>query len=455
MKYILLSPRVVNEGVSQTATVVIENDRIASIHPGVTDPQDLPLEHLSSYELIDGRGLWLLPGCIDDQVHFREPGLTHKATIATESRAAVAGGVTSFMDMPNTNPPTISMDRLMEKRDIAAQTAWANYAFFVGGTNQNSRDICRIDPHLTPGIKLFLGSSTGNMLVDDGCSLDRIFAESPMVIATHCESEALIRENKARFQKLYPEGEVPIACHPEIRSREACYRSTCEAIERAVKWNSRLHVLHLSTEKEAQLFEIRPLQEKRITAEVCVHHLWFSDADYEKYGSRIKWNPAVKSEQDRDGLRSALWQGRIDVVATDHAPHLLSEKTGGALHAASGGPLHPYSLLAMIELMQRFGSGTLEGIVSKMAHTPALLFGVQDRGFIRPGYYADLVLVDPHTPTRAEDASVVSLCSWTPFAGTTFSASIHTTFVNGEKVYHKGTFAERRPEVQPLVCNAL
>lgn len=452
MRHIFLGATLINEGKTDTATVVVENDRIVSILPQVARIEEVEGRRPTD-NIIACHGLWLLPGCIDDQVHFREPGLTHKATIASESRAAIAGGITSFMDMPNTNPPTTSLERLLEKRQIAADTAWANYAFFVGGTNQNSESICKIDTHLTPGIKLFLGSSTGNMLVDHSQALDEFFSMSPMVIATHCESEPIIRANKEKYVQMYGEDNVPISCHPKIRSEEACYRSTCEAIERATRWGSRLHVLHLSTGREAQLFEICPLEEKKITAEVCVHHLWFSDEDYATYGNRIKWNPAIKTPLDRNQLRDALWAGRIDVVATDHAPHLLKEKEGSAVKAASGGPMLQYSLLTMIELVRQQQSGTLEQVVEKMAHAPARLFGIRHRGFVREGYYADLVLVDPNTPTMVTDSSVVSLCGWSPISGTTLSTSIHSTWINGQKVYEQGRFAEVRPEVRPLECN--
>lgn len=448
MKTLLRNAWITNEGRTFLGSVMIHDTLIADIREGQLTED----ETLGANEVIDCTGLRVLPGCIDDQVHFREPGLTHKANIATESRAAVAGGVTSFMDMPNTNPTTTTWERLLEKRQIGADTAWANYGFFFGGTNDNIEEIKRIDSHWVPGLKLFLGSSTGNMLVDNRETLERIFGECDLIIATHCEKEEVIRANKQRYREQYGE-KLDIHFHPLIRSEEACYRSSAEAVELAERLNARLHILHLSTEKELSLFRNDiPTQDKRITAEVCVHHLWFSDADYDKLGNRIKWNPAIKKATDRDALRAAVRDGRIDIIATDHAPHLLREKEGDCMHAASGGPLVQYSLLLLLELYKQ-GVFSLEDIVSKTAHLPASLFAIDKRGYIRPGYYADLVVVDPSAPITVSTENILSLCRWSPFEGYTFSHSIAYTFVNGFKAYERGKLSEERPPVQPLFFN--
>lgn len=441
---------VVNEGTMRPGTVIVEGEYITNVLPGVVTigPE---LEVCPGDEVIDCTGLWLMPGAIDDQVHFREPGLIHKATIESESRAAVAGGVTSFMDMPNTNPPTTDLKQLMDKRQRAADTSWANYGFFVGGTNTNIDQICDIDPSLTPGLKLFLGSSTGNMLVDNEAALEAFFAHAPFLIATHCESEEVIQRNKEYYKSIVPAESLDIRYHSLIRSHEACFQSSSMAIERAHKHGTRLHILHLSTAEETQLFDNRiPLEDKKITGEVCVHHLWFTDQDYSRMGNRIKWNPAIKGVEDREALRRALQENRIDIVATDHAPHLLTEKEGNCLKAASGGPLVQYSLLAMLHLAQREHLGDPAWVVTKMAHNPAILFSVHKRGYIRAGYYADLVLVDPHTPHTACDGEVLSLCGWTPFDGVTFDCSIRTTWVNGQVAYHNGQL-QKRPTVHPLL----
>lgn len=449
MKQIIFNPTLINEGSERIATVVIDQDRIADILYDLATPDDLPQELRDTAELIDARGLWLLPGCIDDQVHFREPGLTHKGDIAHESRAAVAGGVTSYMDMPNVKPPTIHLEQLLEKRQIAAESSWANYAFYIGGTNSDADEVCAIDPSLVPGLKLFLGASTGNMLVDSEEELEQFFAKAPKIIATHCESEEIIQHNKALYSERY-DGHPPVSTHPLIRSREACYASTRSTIERAKRHGTRLHVLHLSTADEMPLFDASPLSpEKRITAEVCVHHLWFTDADYDRLGARIKWNPAVKTAADRNALRRALVEGRIDVVATDHAPHLLSEKEGDALTAASGGPLVQFSLLMMLELAKE-GLWSPALVVEKMAHAPARLFGVELRGYVRRGYYADLVLVDPTTTTTVASDMLLSKCGWSPLEGHTFPHRVARTWVNGCIVYADGRLADHRPTVHPL-----
>lgn len=448
MKYLLLNADIVNEGETFLGSLLIRDEYIQQVFRGRIEPDRLP-EEAKGADIIPCEGLWLLPGCIDDQVHFRDPGLTHKADIESESRAAVAGGVTSFMDMPNTIPTTTDYNRLMQKHERADAVSWANYSFFIGGTNDNAQDIFKIDATLIPGIKLFLGASTGNMLVDNQETLRVFFSESPHLIAIHSESEEVIRQNKAHYTALFGE-DPPVALHPKIRSEEACYRCTSEAIDRAEKYNTRLHVLHLSTARETALFRNDiPLQEKRITAEVCVHHLWFTDQDYETLGTAIKWNPAVKTREDRDALRQALIDNCLDIVATDHAPHLKTEKEGGALKAASGAPLVQHSLLMMLELAHD-GVWSKEFVVEKMAHAPADLFKVNKRGYLRPGYYADVVLVDPQKKTQVNQSDILSRCEWSPLLGFSFHHTVHSTFVNGQLVYSGGNFLERG-KVYPLL----
>jgi len=427
---------IINEGETFTGSLLLEGERISRIFR-----EDVPEQLLQSCRnVIDARGLFLIPGVIDDQVHFREPGLTHKGDIVSESRAAVAGGVTSYMEMPNTLPQTITNDALRSKQEMAAGRSAANYSFYLGATNHNIRELRKVDPHTTCGVKVFMGSSTGNMLVDDRGTLQQIFAEVDMLIATHCESEELIRENRDRLLKVYGE-EIPVEMHPLIRSAEACYRSSAEAVELADHYGSRLHVLHLSTANEMSLFTEGSTEQKRITAEVCVHHLWFSDEDYTRLGTRIKWNPAVKGVADREALREALRRGRLDVVATDHAPHLLSEKEGGALKAASGGPLVQHSLPAMWEMASQ-GLFTHEMVVERMCHAPARLFRIRERGFIREGYYADLVLIDPAAPHRVTSDNILYKCGWSPFEGETFGSNVHKTFVNGLLAYDEGVVTD-------------
>lgn len=427
---------IINEGETFTGSLLIEGARIAHIFR-----DEVPEQLRSRCEnVIDARGLFLIPGVIDDQVHFREPGLTHKGDIFSESRAAVAGGVTSYMEMPNTMPQTITNDELRRKQELAAGRSAANYSFYMGATNDNIRELMKVDPVTTCGVKVFMGSSTGNMLVDDRRTLQKIFAEVEMLIATHCESEELIRENRDRMIRLHGE-EMPVAMHPLIRTAEACYRSSAEAVELADHYGSRLHVLHLSTAQEMSLFSEGSLAEKKITAEVCVHHLWFSDEDYGRMGSRIKWNPAVKGAADREALREALRRGHLDVVATDHAPHLLSEKEGGAIRAASGGPLVQHSLAAMWEMTDA-KIFTREMVVERMCHAPARLFGLRDRGFIREGYHADLVLVDPSAPFTVTPENILYKCDWSPFEGITFGNSVSKTFVNGMLAYDEGRVSD-------------
>lgn len=425
--------RIINEGRTYNGSVVIEGDKIAAVYEGEVPPQAVA----EVTETIDAAGKWLLPGVIDDQVHFRDPGLTHKGDMQTESRAAVAGGVTTFMDMPNTKPQTTTGSDLEAKFKRAGEVSAANYSFFFGGTNDNMAEIRRLDPTRVPGLKLFLGSSTGNMLVDKQEALEKIFGEADMLIAVHAEEEAIIRRNIAYYTAKYGE-DLDISFHSKIRSEEACYASSAKAVELATRLNARLHILHLSTARELSLLDNRmPLSEKRITGEVCVHHLWFHDGDYAQFGNRIKWNPAIKTWADRTALREAVNNNTIDIVATDHAPHLPAEKEGNCLKAASGGPLIQHSLTVMLELAME-GRFTYEKVVEKMAHMPAELFGIDRRGYIRPGYYADLVLVDPAETWTVSKENSLYKCGWSPFEGYTFHHRVWKTFVNGREAYGEG-----------------
>ena len=381
-------------------------------------------------------------GVIDDQVHFRDPGLTHKGDISTESRAAVAGGVTSYMEMPNTNPQTVTIEELEKKFDMAANKSVANFSFYLGATNDNITELKKVDKKHVCGVKIFMGSSTGNMLVDNERALQQIFAEVDMLIATHCEKEDIIRDNISFYRKQFGE-DIPIKYHPLIRSEEACYQSSAHAIELADRYNSKLHVLHLSTARELSLLSDSSLKDKKITAEVCVHHLWFSDEDYDKYSANIKWNPAVKTVNDRDALRDGLLSNRLDVVATDHAPHLIDEKAGGCLKAASGGPLVQHSLQAMLDMVHD-GYYSIELVVEKMSHAPARLYSVKDRGFIKEGYFADLVLVDLSEKYRVSKDNILYKCGWSPFEGYTFSSTVKKTFVNGELVFDNGAITDNK-----------
>lgn len=429
---LIKNARIINEGRRFDGSVLIDGDKIAEVYEG-----DMP-NTVSPSRVIDAGGKMLLPGVIDDQVHFREPGLTHKGDIASESRAAVAGGVTSFMDMPNTIPQTTTIEALMWKLQRGAETSLANYSFFFGGTNDNMDEVARIDRSRVPGLKLFLGSSTGNMLVDRRESLERFFGETDMLIAIHAEKEEIIRRNRERFTAQYGE-DLDISFHSKIRSEEACYASSAEAVELATRLGTRLHILHLSTAKELTLLSCAiPLREKKITGEVCVHHLWFSDEDYATNGNRIKWNPSIKTVSDRAALRRAVVDGTIDVVATDHAPHLREEKEGSCLKAASGGPLVQHSLACMLE-MAAMGCFTYEKVVEKMAHAPAELYHIDRRGFIRPGYYADLVVVDPNQTWTVVPDNILYKCGWSPFEGVTFHHRVAQTFVGGQLVYDNGT----------------
>jgi dihydroorotase len=433
--YLIRNIQVVNEGRIHTADVLIKNGRIEKIEPGISTGTLKAIE-------INGEGKFLLPGAIDDQVHFREPGLTHKATIYTEAKAAVAGGVTSFMEMPNTVPPAFTLELLENKYAIAAQGSLANYSFYIGTSNENAVEALRANDHKKDicGIKIFMGSSTGNLLVDNPLTLEKVFGESELLIATHCEDERIIRENlaslKAQGRELVP------ADHPIIRNEDACFESSFYAVQLAKKYGTRLHILHISTEKELQLFSnMLPLKDKRITAEVCVHHLHFSSDDYSKLGNRIKCNPAIKAPHNREALWNALLDDRLDVIATDHAPHTWEEKDVAYEKAHAGLPLVQHSVLLMLHYCQQ-GKISLEKIAEKMSHAVATCFGIKERGFIREGYHADLVIVDMNKPSTVSKESILYKCGWSPLENFDFSASITHTFVNGQLVYDNGRFDE-------------
>jgi dihydroorotase len=424
---------VVNEGKTQALDVRIENGKITSLQPDITQED--------GEEVVMAQGKYLLPGLIDDQVHFREPGLTHRACIRTESRAAVAGGITSFIEMPNTNPQTTTIEALENKFAVAGKDSLANYSFMFGGTNDNFGEVARLDKTKVAGLKLFLGSSTGNMLVDDETVLRKIFSSTDLVISVHCEDEPTIKANLAKHIEIYGE-EIPIEKHPVIRSHDACYLSSSKAIALAKETGARLHVFHLSTAKETELFDNSiPLAEKKITAEVCVHHLWFSADDYAEKGTHIKWNPAVKNTEDRTALWEALNDDRIDVLATDHAPHTLAEKSNPYTSAPSGGPLVQHALLALLTAVGQ-GKISIEKLVQKACHNPAILFQVANRGYIKEGFQADLVLVDLEKKTTVTKDNLLYQCAWSPFEGTTFDASVEKTWVNGQLVYDQGEIIE-------------
>jgi dihydroorotase len=431
-KVLIKSATIVNEGKQFVGDVLIIDGKINKIGSDLSD---------SSAKEINGEGKFLLPGCIDDQVHFREPGLTHKAEIYTEAKAAIAGGITSFMEMPNTVPNTLTQDLLADKYTIASQRSLANYSFFMGAGNDNIDEVLKTDPKNVCGIKVFMGSSTGNMLVDNEKTLEGIFKNAPMLVATHCEDEATIRRNMELFSQKYGENITP-KMHPLIRNEEACYLSSSFAVELAKKHQTRLHILHISTGKETHLFSNDiPLSDKKITAEACIHHLWFNDQDYLTKGNWIKWNPAVKTANDQNEILKALLDDRIDVIATDHAPHTISEKEQSYLKAPSGGPLVQHALNAMLEFYHQ-GKISLEKIVEKMAHNVAVCFQIDKRGFIREGYWADLVLVDLNQKSEVNRNNVLSKCGWSPFEGQTFHSQISHTFVNGNLVYENGKFNE-------------
>jgi dihydroorotase len=432
-KTLIINANIVNEGQVYEGDVLIAGQFIEKIG------KDLQSQKADS--VIDARGNHLFPGAIDDQVHFREPGLTHKATIYTESRAAVAGGVTSFMEMPNTIPPAFTQALLEDKYQIAANSSLANYSFFIGAGNNNLQDVLKTDPKKVCGLKIFMGSSTGNLLVDDHRKLEEFFSQVPFLIATHCEDEATIRKNTEEFKEKYGE-DLPMKYHPQIRSTEACYKSSSFAVDLAKKHGTRLHILHISTQKETALFDNSiPLEKKQITAEACIHHLCFNDTDYEKYGTRIKWNPAIKTATDQQSVFKALVDNRIDVIATDHAPHTMEEKNNPYFKAPSGGPLIQHSLVAMLEFAHR-GDVSLEWIAEKMAHNPAIIFHVSKRGFIREGYFADLVLVNLKNPWTVAKENILAKCGWSPFEGKSFQSQITHTYVSGNLVYENGKIIE-------------
>ncbi|MGG6229897.1 dihydroorotase [Tenacibaculum sp. SDUM215027] len=431
--YLIKNAQIVNENKVFKGDVLIEGEFIKEIGENI-----IPTDNVL---MVDAEGKFLIPGMIDDQVHFREPGLTHKANIATESKAAIAGGITSFIEMPNTVPQATTQELLADKFDIANKTSYANYSFMFGGTNDNLEELLKTNPKNVAGIKLFLGSSTGNMLVDNEEVLEKIFSSTKMLISVHCEDEATIRKNTEEYKAKYGD-DIPVKYHPLIRSEEACYLSSSRAIELAKKTGARLHIFHLSTEKETHLFRNDiPLEEKQITAEVCVHHLWFTDADYDKKGTHIKWNPAVKTQKDKDGLWKALLDDRIDIIATDHAPHTLEEKENVYTKAPSGGPLVQHAVTAILEKVKE-GVLPIEKAVEKMSHNPAKIFKIEKRGFIKEGFYADLVLVDADKKWIVDKESLLYKCGWSPFEGVEFSSQITHTFVNGNLMYNEGVFNE-------------
>lgn len=430
---LIKSAHIVNEGTIKVADVYIKNGRIEKIAQALNIIAD---------QEINAEGLHLLPGLIDDQVHFREPGLTYKADIWHESRAAVAGGTTSFMEMPNTVPNTLTQGLLQDKYDIGAQKSLTNYSFFMGAANDNLEEVLKTNPRDVCGVKVFMGSSTGNMLVDNERALENIFANSPTLVATHCEDESTIRANMLMYKEQYGEEGLTIDMHPLIRSEEACYLSSSKAVELAKKNNTRLHILHISTGRETALFtnEI-PLEQKRITAEACIHHMWFSDQDYATKGNFIKWNPAVKTATDRDQILNALLDGHIDVIATDHAPHTIEEKSKSYSAAPSGGPLVQHALQALLDMVSQ-GKMTLEQLVQKSAHNTAICFQIEERGFIREGYWADLVLVDLNKPYTVNKSNILSKCGWSPFEGHQFTSTITHTVVSGNLAYTNGNLIE-------------
>ena len=434
MLTLIKNTTIVNEGKIFRSDILIENDKIKDISEKI---------ELKADYIIDGTDLHLMPGVIDDQVHFREPGLTHKATIYTESKAAVAGGITSFMEMPNTQPQALTQELLEKKYELASNNSLANYSFFMGASNDNLKEVLKTDPKNVAAIKVFMGSSTGNMLVDNKEVLEELFSKSKMLIAVHCEDEKTIEKNTHLARKKYGEN-VPISEHSNIRSEEACFKSSSLAVKLAKKYNTRLHLFHISTEKEIDLLENKmPLGEKKITAEVCIHHLWFDQNDYAKKGTLIKWNPSVKKSSDRKALFQAMLDDKLDVIATDHAPHTLNEKNNTYFKAPSGGPLVQHALPVMLEF---FSSKKikLEKIVEKMCHNPAICFKIKNRGFIRKGYYADLVLVNLKKPWKVKKSNILYKCGWSPFEGQTFNSNITHTFINGHLAYKNGKFNEEK-----------
>ena len=435
MKTLIHNATIINEGKKFTGSVLIEDEFIKKIYQ-----DEVPISDLKCSAVVEAQGKYLIPGAIDDQVHFREPGLTHKGEIATESKAALAGGVTSYMEMPNTVPQAVTQAELQKKYDRAAQVSAVNYSFYMGATNDNLKEVLKTDPAVICGIKVFMGSSTGNMLVNDEDTLAGIFKNAPTLIAVHCEDEPIIRKNTELFRQQFGET-IPISRHPFIRSAEACYKSSEKAVSLASKYGTRLHVLHLSTAQEMELFQTGPVKDKKITAEVCIHHLWFDEKDYIKYGTRIKWNPAIKSAEDKAALWEAMLSDRIDVIATDHAPHTIDEKANPYFKAPSGGPLVQHSLTAMFEFAEQ-GKISAEKIVEKMCHAPADLFRIDRRGYIREGYFADLVLIDPDKSWTVVPENIIYKCGWSPFEGITFSHQVEKTYINGSLGYDRGIIDE-------------
>ena len=429
---LIKNAKIVSEGKIIEGDVLIDGEYIVEINASISSKS-------ANTTVIDAEGKYLIPGLIDDQVHFREPGLTHKATIESESKAAIAGGITSFIEMPNTVPQATTQELLEQKFKIAANSSYANYSFMFGGTNNNLEELLKTNPSNVAGIKLFLGSSTGDMLVDNEEVLEKIFSSTKMLIAVHCEDEATIKKNLDTYLKDYGD-DIPIEFHPKIRSEKACYLSSSKAIALAKKTGARLHVFHLSTAKETALFTNKiPVEKKQITAEVCIHHLWFDDSDYKTKGTLIKWNPAIKTKQDKEGLWKALLENKIDVIATDHAPHTKEEKAQVYTKAPSGGPLVQHALPALLKAHSQ-GKISIEKIVEKMCHNPAKIFKIEKRGFIKIGYYADLVLFDISSPWTVTKENILYKCGWSPFEGTTFYSKITHTFVNGHLAYHNNVF---------------
>jgi len=431
---LITNAKIVNEGNVVEADVLIKGSFIEKIDGHID---------ANASRTIDANGNFLLPGVIDDQVHFREPGLTHKGNIYTESRAAVAGGITSYMEMPNTVPPVFTQQLLEDKYQIAARTSLANYSFYMGTSNDNLEEVLKTNLKNVCGLKIFMGSSTGNLLVDNPNTLEEIFSRFPSLIATHCEDEETIRKNMAEFRSRYGE-EISVKFHPQIRSEEACYLSSSFAVGLAKKYGTKLHVLHISTARETHLFQNDiPLEKKKITAEACVHHLWFNDQDYERLGMWIKWNPAIKSQSDQNEILHALLDDRIDVIATDHAPHTREEKSNNYFQAPSGGPLVQHALVAMMEFVHQ-KKITIEKMVQKMSHNPAILYQIEKRGFIREGYFADLVLLNPNQPWQVNQGNILAKCGWSPFEGTTFKSQVQYTWVSGHLAYADGQFDESK-----------
>ena len=420
---------IINEGIRTASDIYIEGEFIKKIGVNIKSDNDV--------KTIDGKGYIAIPGMIDDQVHFRQPGLTHKGDISSESKAAIAGGVTSYFEMPNTFPNTTSIKEFENKIKIASDNSFANFSFMFGGTNDNINEIKRIDEKQVAGIKLFLGSSTGKMLIDNKVSIENIFNSTSLPISAHCEDEQTIKNNTEHYQRLYGE-DIPISAHPEIRNEDACYKSSNFAVNLAKKTGARLNVFHISTAIELDLFDSKvDLNDKKITSEVCAHHLWFTDDDYDRLGSKIKWNPAIKSKNDRDALWQAINDNKIDIIASDHAPHTIEEKNNKYLNCPSGGPMVQHTILSLLQNCEKYGV-SIEKIVEKIAHNPAIIFKVNKRGFLREGYYADIVLIDSNTPTLVTQESLLYKCGWSPFEGQKFDNSIHKTILNGNVVYENG-----------------